>query len=366
MPSAPDWGSLDGITGRENCLVMGNNIISILYYLLVISCVLISVYLSYYGYLSSFSDLALPFTVIIGIGLLGSDILIQRRKVDGRSLFTPLLLFALFSFFSAVSNFNFLYTNFMEDDVVKQTLDRQYSIFRDDLVDTRDKLLQLDSYRFTEEKRVELDRELARLRTQINDSLRPGCGERCRLHISKIEEILGKPMTELAIPARQASLSTVNDWYDRVRIAALADFQTITNTNEFPRLEALLAKINALLLEYDDPQRSLARNVGLPVLRTLSEESKEVQRQSNALFPDNEKIKHTEIDVTLGRLGEIVYSLENGLVQAPNLGASIMSALLSIVIDIFPVFFALVAFSSDTGRIQKRGNRRGRAGTVLD
>ena len=348
--------------------MLGNNVLFIIYYCLVVCCIAISLFLSYYGYLSSFGTLALPFTVIIGLGLFGADILIQKACVAGRRLLPSFGLFLFFSIFSVVSNFNFLYTNFMEENVLKQALDSQYKTFRDNLTATQSALLALDAYTFTEARRVELDRELARLRTQINDPLNPGCGERCREHLDRIEQILGKPLTQLRIPERNSSSRVVNAWYERVREAALNDFQKLLETNSFPQLAALLSDIDAQLLEYDTPDRALARNLGLPILRKLAETSDEIERRANSFFPPDRQIEQEKIDVTLGRLGEIVYSLENGFVEHPNIGATVMSAVLSFVVDFFPVLFAMVAFSPETGGLTKTSpaKRRAGTGTILD
>lgn len=345
---------------------MGNNIITTIYYILVVACVLISTYLSYFGYISSFGDLALPFTLVIGVGLFGADALIQRARVTGRSLIAPFLLFLLFAFFSGASNFNFLYTTFMEKDVLVQALDSQYARLRDNLASTRDRLLRLESYTFTERQRVDLDRELARLRDQIFDDLRPGCGERCRDHLGNIEGILGEPMTELAIPPPGSRRDLVEGWYERVSASARADFEKLTEATQYPGVAGLVREIDSLLLQYDTPDRALAQNTGLSVLRTMAEANDEVERQANTLLPEDQSVTHPDIDVTLGRLGEIAYSFQNAFVEMPNPAATFISALLSVVIDIFPVVFALVAFSPDPGRVYKPTGRRGRAGTILE
>jgi hypothetical protein len=60
-------------------------------------------------------------------------------------------------------------------------------------------------------------------------------------------------------------------------------------------------------------------------------------------------VDHQFIDPTLGRLGEIVYSLKNGLVDVPNLSATIMAIILSLVVDFIPILFAMVAFRPGEG-----------------
>jgi hypothetical protein len=326
----------------------------------------ISAYLSYYGYLTSFGALALPFTIVLAIGLFGADILIQQSRVNGQSMVPGVAFWVLIAFFSASSNFNYLYTNFMESDVVQQTLDGQYEVFRDNLTETKTQLEELDSYTFTEDRRLELDRELARLRTQVSDPLRPGCGQRCRDHIENIERILGQALSDLKTPPVGASVAVVNSWYENFRDVAVTDFNKMIESNNFGEVNKLLADIDKLLLQYDTPDRVLARNIGLPILRKLAEDSEEVERRANALLADGNNVQHEEINVTLGRLGEIVYSFQNAFGELPNPLATVISGILSIVVDVIPVFFALAAFSRESTSSYRPARGRGPAGTVLE
>ncbi len=340
---------------------MGNNFFRLIYYILVIACVGVSSYLSYKGFKSSFGELALPFTFILAIGLFGADALLQRNRERGASVFPPLLIFTCFAVFSTVSNFNHIYTTFMQGDVVRQSLTSEYGVFRNNLTSTRERLLQTDAYKFTMERRADLERELARLESQAFDQLRPGCGERCQVHLRTISDILGKPLSDTAIPPIGSDSDVVRAWYDNVKTAALRDFDALSTTNDFPALSALLEDIDASLRAYDTPDRALAADQGLAVLNTLANESEEIERRANAILPTgSERVQHAKIDRTMGRLGEIVYSLENAFVQRPNILATILSLILASIIDIFPVIFALVAFSPEAGRVgTTQRSRRG-------
>ncbi len=344
-----------------------NNILTIIYFLLVIVCIAISLILSYYGYLTNFGNLALPFTIAIGLGLFGADILIRSRRVAGRNLTAPMLLFAFFAIFSAVSNFNFLYTNFMKSDVTNAAIASATSQFRQDITQTRSRLQELDVVNFVASQRLELERELSRLRDQINDPLRPGCGERCALHLSNIEGILGKQLTDTARPGVGTSLQIVNAWYDRIRNSAIQDFSQQVSANQFPQVERLIDDINQLLADFDGTTTEANwSGHGLQILETLSRSSIDVERRANAFMPESRQVSHRYIDVTLGRLGEIVYSLENAFVVRPNIGATIAASILAVVVDVFPVLFALVAFTPDpSGRPAHQGPTRKRGGRVL-
>ncbi len=344
---------------------MGNNIIILLYYVLVVISVSISTYLSYGGFKSSFGNLSLPFVMILAIGLFAADLLIQRNRVIGKSLVPPFLLFALAAFFSGISNFNYLYTNFMEKDVIEQTLNVQLNNFRDSLTDTRAHLQKIQAVSFIEGKKIELDRELARLNSQVFDDLRPGCGDRCKDHLRRIEEILGRPLTDLALPGPGTNRDGMTRFIDRVTYLATTDLRQLSQSGQVPEIEKLINDIDSLLLEFDTTQRILARNMGLSALQALSKESKDIERRANTFLANESKVQHAQIDPTLGRLGEIVYSLESGFIIRPNIGATAIALILGIIVDLFPVLFALVAFGPNSTQITSK-QKKGRAGIVLD
>lgn len=346
--------------------MVSTSIITTLYYVMVVISVGISTYLSYGGFKSSFGGLSLAFVAILAIMLFSADLLIQKNRVAKRSLLPPFLLFGLAAFFSGISNYNYLYTMFMENDVIEQTLSKELDHFRSSLTDTRTKLQKLDSYIMIESKRIELDRELARLDTQIFDDLRPGCGERCREHLRNIEGILGKPLTDLALPGPGSNKQVMEKFIDRVRTFALTDLKQLSQSAQVPEIDQLIKDIDKLLLEFDATQSLIAERMGLSTLQVLSKESKNIERRANSFLPNKDNVTHAEIDPTLGRLGEIVYSLENGFISRPNLGATIMALILGLIVDLFPVIFALIAFGPETGIQPGKPTRPGRAGIVLD
>ena len=330
---------------------MTSNFFRVIYYILVIACVSVSSYLSYYGFKSSFGELALPFTFILAIGLFGADALLQRAREHGTSVLPPLLIFTCFAVFSSASNFNHIYTTFMQGDVIRQSLDAQYARFRDNLVTTREALEATDSYHFTRDQGANLQRELDRLRDQIFDPLRPGCGDRCDMHLANIQSILGKPLSDTARPPLGSPRETVEAWYSGIVSSAQRDLEAAAQTTSYPVIAAILDQIAQLLAAYDTPDRALAADQGLAVLADLANANAEVQRRANAVLPTDAKLALPAIDRTTGRLGEIVYSFENAFKERPNLLATVLSLILATIVDIFPVIFALVAFAPESGRV---------------
>ena len=60
-----------------------------------------------------------------------------------RSYRLPIVIWLVAVFFSIASNFNFLYSNFMRDDVTETTVTKQIEIFRNDLVENARKGLRI-------------------------------------------------------------------------------------------------------------------------------------------------------------------------------------------------------------------------------
>ncbi|MCY4306496.1 MAG: hypothetical protein OXC62_17225 [Aestuariivita sp.] len=336
-------------------------IVRTVYYLLVFLCIGISLYLTYYGFEKTFQGLTIPFTIVIGLLLFAADYLIQRNRERGFPWVPAFFLFLLAAVFSGLSNFNALYTNFMTVDVVAATVREQYRIFQQDLTNTRTRLMEQPEVREEDERQKQLENELQNTWTQMNDAERLGCGERCARHIDRINELLGENITELRRPGPDSSWSQRKQFYDTFRNRVL---ETLRNQNATgplqdirsvmrlidDRLERSESAIDALQKTGFSSNLTLSAEDGeIKMLSQLSSYTEDVEREANTVLPNNQKVNHQYIDPTLGRLGEIVYSLKNGFVEVPRLSATIMAAILAIMIDFIPILYALVAFRPGEG-----------------
>lgn len=315
-------------------------VIRVIYYALVVTCIGISLYLTYFGFESTFNELTLPFTIVIGLVLFAADFLIQRYREIGRSVALPLVLFVIGATFSSISNFNFLYTNFMRGDVTAETLRSQFDLFRDDLTETRSALSSISAVRSEREKRNMIGTELSNMLSQATDPSRPGCGERCREHISRINSLLTVPPTDLAIPANPDNFRQFFDAYSTLVYDSLDAEPSATI---FVAVRNLQRDIEEALSRFSSSEAAL-QSEGLRVLVALSDTSLEIERRANAILPASSPVDHTFIDPGLGRLGEIIFSLQNGFIERPNIGATILSFIASVIVDVLPVIFALIAF----------------------
>lgn len=331
----------------------GRNLFLILYVLVALLCVSISVYLSFWGYISHLRELTLLFAALLGLLLFGVDMLIRHSLINRRSLFLPFLLFGVVVIFSGASNFNFLYTNFMAADMAERAVRDQFETFRDDLTDTRRQLLGQPTVQAYLARQQSLTAELENLRQQLGDPLRPGCGERCQAHMQAINGLLGGAPTDLAIPPVDADASVQLAWYDNYRSVVLDDFNARQVSGTVDGSLQLAGGIDALLARYDNPDavlraqlleagHALLRGEGLPVSATLRRESIDVERVANSLLPTGTTVQHRRIESDLDKIGEIPISVRDAFIDRPNIGVTVISLLLAVFVDVVPVLFAIV------------------------
>lgn len=240
----------------------------------------------------------------------------------------------------------------MRDDVTRNTLSEQIGVFRDNLVTARSKLASLDAATFAVQMRTDLNVELDNLEDQINDPLAPGCGVECRSHMERIEQILGREITNLRVPGLGSDLPVVNAWFGRYSNAATDILESSLGSTAAPTIFNLIRRIDGHMLEYDTVDRIMSTGDGLDALQDMSAISGDIERQTNALLPDDDIITLARIDPDLGRLGEIVYALHNGFVERPNLLATIFSLVIASIVDIFPLFMSFALFGK--GRLERK------------
>ena len=333
------------------------------YAVILVLAAVISGYLSYEGLYRTAEEITVLLVVFLMAVILVMDATISYFRSSERSYRLPIVIWMVAAFFSIASNFNFLYSNFMRNDAIDDAVTNQMEIFRNDLVETREKLAKLGDMRLAVTNRTNLELEFDNLYNQIKDPLRPGCGEECRGHMAQVERILGRSVTNLAVPPIGSNPNVVEEWYTRYRSAAEEILDVSLRTSDAPAIEALIKRIEASLREYTAAAQVIRRIGGLEALSSMSDLSRDIQREANALLPENAAVSHRDIDPTLGRLGEIVYAFQNGFGEMPNPVATFVSIVLASVIDFIPFLLSFALFGK--GRLQrpiKTGTPRGQGG----
>jgi hypothetical protein len=330
----------------------GKNLYLVLYVAVSLLCVSISVYLSYWGYLSHLRELTLVFAVLIGLLLFGADMLIRQTLVEQRSLFLQLLFFGVILIFSGASNFNFLYTNFMASTIAERAVRDQFETFRSDLTATQRRLIGQEVVQEHLGRRQLIEAELENLRQQLGDPLRPGCGERCEAHLEAINGLLGGAPTDLARPPVDAGAAVQMAWYGNYRTVVLQDFEARWGSGRVATSLRVSARIDQLLARHSDPDAVLREQLretgnrlllgeGLPVSATLRRESIDIERIANSVLPAGSQVQHTRIESDLDKIGEIPIALRDAFIERPNLGVTVISLLLAVFVDTIPVLFAV-------------------------
>lgn len=340
------------------------NVLTLIYYFLVVSLALVSGILSYYGVKLLLGHFAIVFAVVISVWLVGANIVIQRDRQSGHGPWRGLLMFAFGAFFSFASNFNVVYTNQMQRDLAAQTVSEAYESFTGNLVVARTALQGNSQIELARRQRASFETELAELRRQILDPNNRGIGALAGVHIERIYRMIGERLTEQRRPASGAPEDALLDWYDRFRQAAVAAYERKADITNAAELTTVIELIDQQLEQYKSIPKDAA-TTDLAVLQEFSTISQEIERRTNALLPADEQVTAVEIDFLDGRLGELIYTLNNGFVERPNPSASLISALFASAVDLFPVIFAFAAFRTPGLRSgqslhERPGPRRGR------
>ncbi len=74
---------------------MGGLVIALTYFLITGLCVWMAAFSTYHGYLSTFGQLTLPFTIVVGAGLFACDLAILDRRSKGLSIIGPTFVLLL-------------------------------------------------------------------------------------------------------------------------------------------------------------------------------------------------------------------------------------------------------------------------------
>jgi len=319
----------------------------IAYYVLVVVSIGLSTYLTYHGFVRSIPTLAIPIAVVVGIVLFVVDISIQRYRENGKSIVLPLAVFILPALISGASNFNTVYTAFMQGDVSRATLTEQYGIFRDDLIATQSALTADPTISREITEREEIAALIQNLSGQLTDPGRPGCGQRCRDLIEQINSMLERRVTDLAFPGAGATPAQVTPILESFSRLVYENKDSEASSDVYVAYRRLATEIAESLSRLQDINFDVDIDEARVLLSQMSEISKEVERRANALLPNSEAREHSELNPEAGRLGEIIYTIQNGLIDVPNMSATIFSIFIALFVDFMPIIVAFLVNHKD-------------------
>lgn len=336
------------------------SLLNLIYYVMLVLFASTSAYLSYFGFLRNFQGLAWVFAIVLGLWLFFWNIVIQRQRIAGRSVFGAVVMFLIGAILSFVSNFNFLYTGAMQRDVAMAAIAQADVDFRANLVDARTVLETMDVIAQARTLRSDFERVMERLRSQINDPANPGVGPEAKVHMDEINAILGKPMTNLVPPSEGAGPAERETWFANYSKMANADLEKKIAPLGAAKVVSLIQTIDELLKSYATAPTG-GNSENLDILRVYGDRSKDIELEVNALLSPSKQLSLRPIDFQEGRLGEIYYSLHSGFIEWPNVGATILSTGLAVFIDLLPLLMSLFAFqqtSTESFHEVRRPDRR--------
>ena len=208
---------------------MNRAILIIIFYIILVICIGISSYLSYFGFLSSLGGLTLPFVVVIALGLFAASSFLQLGR-DSKSRLQQILalgLFIFFAMFSTSSNFTAIYTMRMADQIKRTAFDEEYLNFKNTVSEIEEELKKINEEESDDVERLAafthklisdetsdlslkiknsefysalvenantIEEELKQMRVQALDPNAIGCGEKCKKHKARIDSLV--PITE--------------------------------------------------------------------------------------------------------------------------------------------------------------------------
>ncbi len=223
----------------------GFRLIVPIYYLILITCIGISTYLSFKGLWSNLSWITYPSVTVIALGLFSAGLLLQlaRDKQSVSQQILAIILFLMFAAASTSSNINFIYTERMWQEVRNKAFEDEYNKYKDTLktieaelktskeadqayfekivsfytvnINTEISNLKLaisNSGFFENLKQTNdtLKTELEQMKVQALDPNNLGCGTKCREHMAIIDSLV--PTTDTVMPKGKTKAAITRNW----------------------------------------------------------------------------------------------------------------------------------------------------------
>lgn len=343
-------------------------VIGLLYILISITCVAVSGWSTYYGFLVLLQELTLPVTGVIVAGLFICDLAILKARQQGQSILGATFVLLLFVAASAASNFNYFYTNFMRQDVVAGRLQEAARTF-DENMRLAENAIRAKATLPAAIASIRDD--LRRLSDEVRDPSAKGFGPRAR---PLVTQIVGKTqIQEPALPPAGAPpevnekvLATITERVN-AKIAAMSEgdplMRVLGSIEQKKAQQQQRLKIAALAQDSIDAG-VWARIAAIDAWEndTLLVEREVRQALTLAGSPATITLKKPTSSTGTG-LGSIPDSIRSGFFEMPNPFATVLAASAAVMIDIIPLLVALFLVSNKgQSTAGAKGGRRSIAG----
>lgn len=342
-------------------------LINFIYIILMVVCVLISTVLSYFGLLSTFAQMTIPATIIICLILFAADISINHAARYRKNISGPLVILFIGLVVSTLSNFTYLYTNFMNRDVARDTYLVAWGQFQENM-ETAKATLRRDPRYLSAVGDIEKQKAddgqvaiaLANLQRQALDANNPGLGPLAQIHVREIERLLNTDLTQLAIPDSR-NRAAIQQWL--INFAELVEevqssrspvpvpFSSLIDSID-NRLDFFRQQVNQM-----QAADSMSPSDQILAIEEMRTQAREVQNWINPILSDDQRRLNFEmIHAGDARLGEIAYTLRSGFIDRPNIIVTTLSLAFSLFIDLLPLLYAIFLLKGVRTRSPRTGS----------
>jgi len=312
----------------------------VIFGVIVILASAVSGYTTYLGF--SFDIpvfMAIVIAILIGLGLLMINFKIRNAVKYSTGVVKPLIAFAFFFVFSFISNTNAIYTYFIERDIVGQTQEEAWKIFKSETHKVAADIRKDKSLTDFENRKTLLELARHNLKKQIVDELNPGLGRLAKKHLAEINIILGIELTPLKPPSTGASMMKFQIYAERLDDFIAAQAKTQFANEKSGAIDKLRNKIDTLnkfygekiqIKEYDSDTTDLMK-------RDLDA----ISVQARDLLPKD--LKLMSIDNKSDATGSFQYTWANFLNWiSPT--AIILACLLGALLDLLAPVLSLLLY----------------------
>ena len=254
---------------------MNRAILIIIFYIILATCIGISSYLSYQGFLPSLKELTIPFVLVIALGLFAASSFLQLGR-DSKSISKQILalcLFLFFALFSTSSNFTSIYTTNMADEIKRVAFDEEYNQFKQTKViignalskiSNKEKvsivklasfahnnvnaeiskfkinLTQNELYNDIASQVETVTYNLREMRNQALDPNRLGCGPKCKDHMATIDDLVQSADTSMP---RGTTISMITKNIDNYEKKIWQSFCTSEKFKPYHLMRAMVERV---------------------------------------------------------------------------------------------------------------------------
>jgi hypothetical protein len=319
-------------------------IVNALYVPLVFICVGISTWASYNGIKISLGQLAYFGAALIGLVLFASDLAMNDAKRNGKPLYKALIAFSFALIFSTASNFNFFYTQYIEQSFSKANYLRAVNQFEQNIRSAVRRLSEDPDINETEQRLSELGTLKLNLRKQVLDPGRPGVGPRAREIVENIRRLLPQ-MTDIAPPSINSSTDELEEWVDRFETLVDANFRK-TVPEVLQNYYDLRKDMDKWLQFYKDRitnfQDGNANNeTAVTLIENMATKIAEYETKVNRIVDSPRWQPPQRLQPARARIGEIVETFKSVFSKSGDIAVALWSLVLSMFIDLIPLIYAL-------------------------